>query len=328
MDKENRKILIYLTDKCNLNCRHCFLKASPLGKLNLSWLQIKKIIDHYSALSYHEITFSGGEAFISPHLKKAINYARKSGFNRIFVNTNGINQNIIQTFTPKDITKLIFSLDGLTPQTHEFIRGPNTFSRTVSSIILAQKKGFDVSVIITVNSLNFEEIPNLVKYLDKLKVEMISFNYTSARGNALKNQNLLITQKNWRKLYKKVIGISLLHSILRIPPLFLTKREISLLKPNTIRCLIPEATKVEIYPDGKVFHCCLLSDYPKLVAGQINQTEIKINTDSQNQLLSAYPNCFCPAQQYKLPTKAKKPSSYIPICVYYKTIIRPKKTSI
>jgi MoaA/NifB/PqqE/SkfB family radical SAM enzyme len=325
MDKENRKILIYLTDKCNLNCRHCFLKASPLGKLNLTWIQIKKILDYYAAQDYHEITFSGGEAFISPHLKTAIDYAHAHGFDRIFVNTNGINQDIFHTFTPQDITRLIFSLDGLSSKTHEFIRGSNTFNRTLSSIKLAQKKGFEISVIVTVNSLNYSEIPQLVKFLDQIKVNMISFNYTSPRGNALQNQSLLITPKQWRKLYKAIITIQLEYSTLRIPPLFLTKREISLLKPTDIRCLIPEATKVEIYPDGKIFHCCLLSDYPELAAGKISQTEIKMQVNSENKLLHQYPQSFCPVQQYKLPNHSKNITSYIPICVYYKTLIQPKK---
>lgn len=81
---------ILLTYNCSLKCKHCYVFSSPraLGKMSIS--QISRILDQAQNLDHLDlIYYGGGEPFTQyPILLKAVNYARKRGFN-VGVETNG-----------------------------------------------------------------------------------------------------------------------------------------------------------------------------------------------------------------------------------------------
>jgi MoaA/NifB/PqqE/SkfB family radical SAM enzyme len=321
---------IYLTEHCNLECRHCFLSASPHKRKSLSWSQIKTLLDYYRQNGATSVNFSGGEALTSPFLKDAINHACKIGYKNITIATNGTSSAIFD-LPHKKYLQLYFSLDGLTPKTNDFIRGPGSFTKTIANIKKAIRLGYPVFVNYTVNRTNRLEVIPLIRYLDKLKVSTIGFNFLSLKGRAQTNRRLSITPRQWRRIYDQVISLQdLKYTTIRIPPSFLTLKEIQSLDPKDIHCLLFSPTRIEATPSGQLFHCCLLINKDKYKSGQILDNQIILSPQSELSLLKQYgTKAYCPARLMEFPDLTIDTASsrqLIPICFYYRKVVKPQKT--
>lgn len=84
-----------LTNKCNLRCKHCYnIDYLTSDASELSFDEIKKIIDIAKSLGCNDIGLSGGEPFMHKDIMKIIDYVSEYP---IHILTNGllINQSII-----------------------------------------------------------------------------------------------------------------------------------------------------------------------------------------------------------------------------------------
>lgn len=310
---------IYLTDVCNLNCKHCFLKASPRGKQHLSWEQIKTTLDYYRQQNCQIVEFTGGEACLSPFVRRAVTYARKIGYPSIGINTNGITSKVIDLFSPQELDKITFSLDGATPNIHDIIRGQGSFKKTIATINQAITLGFNVEVIFTVNRYNQNQTKTIVQLLDKMKVTKLSFNYISPIGNAQQNPDVLLSPKDWIKVRSRIESINNLKFLtIRYPPMFVSKTEYNTMITQGYHCVLANASKNEVRPDGNIYHCCLTVENPQVVGGHAKNNHIILDKKEEINYLELHYNSPCPA-------RVQSPSpDLIPICVYYKKIIEPQ----
>lgn len=109
--KSNR-LFIYLTDRCNYRCRHCYIsKKKPSSDISfdmvldiLMWFKHKK----------PKLILLGGEPTLYPNLKEVICSAKSLGFKEIKIESNGGDSYI--TFAHKTkldgINQVAFSIDG------------------------------------------------------------------------------------------------------------------------------------------------------------------------------------------------------------------------
>lgn len=84
-----------ITQKCNLECVHCYADSSP--KRDLHGLMTKndwlKVITELADLGCKKIQFIGGEPTLHPSLKEFITHAKAQGVPYIEVFTNGVTVN-------------------------------------------------------------------------------------------------------------------------------------------------------------------------------------------------------------------------------------------
>lgn len=100
---------IDLTDRCNLQCRHCILDAKEPEK-EIGWPVIERLIREAANLrDIKEIAFVGGEPFLEfDTLVKSVHLCKTSGLNSSVV-TNGF-----WAFTKESSEKKLRELQGLT----------------------------------------------------------------------------------------------------------------------------------------------------------------------------------------------------------------------
>lgn len=314
------KISIYLTNQCNLCCKHCFIEGNPRNNDFLSWMQIKNILEYFHK-NYPTVEFTGGEALLSPYFKDSLILAKKLGY-LTGVSTNGVNQIIIDQFTPKLIDKITYSLDGATAKTHDFLRGKGVFDKCISNIKQAIKKGFRTEVVFTSHKLNIKEIPDTIDLLDAIGVKKMSFNFINNRGNATFNQKILITGQDWIDIRKLISKHHKTKQIsLRYPVMFTTHQEFEKLTKNKqYFCRLLNPIKVEVYPDGSIYHCCLEPGYKNLKAGRVTDQKVIINTKNEISFANKYKHLSCPI--YQTGPMYTNGSKIIPFCVYYKHITK------
>jgi uncharacterized Fe-S cluster-containing radical SAM superfamily protein len=139
-----------ITEKCNLQCIHCYADSAPdrplLGSMELSdWI---KVIDEASDLGCSRLQFIGGEPTIHPGLGTLIEHARNSGFEFIEIYTNGTHfkPTLRESFIHNKV-HLAFSVYSNIPAVHDCItRVSGSFFKTMNSIQWALDVGLNVRI--------------------------------------------------------------------------------------------------------------------------------------------------------------------------------------
>ncbi|MDH4043464.1 MAG: radical SAM protein [Gemmatimonadota bacterium] len=141
---------------CNLRCRHCFISCAPDN--HAFWfmdrVQVSAALAESTALGVKEYYFTGGEPFMQPALPAML--AETLALGPATVLTNGT------LFTPRRVAELArlaaasmyslelrVSLDGVTVEANDAIRGPGTFARALDGIGRVVAAGF-LPIITTV----------------------------------------------------------------------------------------------------------------------------------------------------------------------------------
>jgi len=197
------------------------------------------------------LIFEGGEPFLwndkKYNLNDLVHYARNLFFS-VGITTNG-------TFPIEADSNIVWvSIDGL-KETHNHIRG-KCFDRIMQNI--TQSSHPRIYAHITINSLNWQEIPALVRFLsEKVKGITIQF-YYPYKG---KNDNLfLATEKRKQVLYDlislKKQGFPLLDSYACLYAL----------QNNTWTCRPWMVASVD--PNGKISYGCYLKGRGEIACSQ------------------------------------------------------------
>jgi len=151
--KELPKYITFaITERCNLNCKHCSVKAGNVpDKLNLE--DCKKIIEKIITLSPEQIIFTGGEPLFKKGFIELLEYTRKRFKGHIGIMTNGT------LFTKENISIIVMlvdsidiSIDGIDEETCAKIRGKGVFSKVMNSVKMLHKEGFrkiSLSMVVT-----------------------------------------------------------------------------------------------------------------------------------------------------------------------------------
>ena len=198
MIKDFKKIIIkrnalpssltyFVTNKCNLSCKHCFYWESlNQDKNELPLAEIDKFSKALGSLMV--LNLSGGEPFIrkdfadltkilAKNLKplKLIITSNGSLTEKIIKDSNEILKNLRKTH----IT-FHFSIDDIETN-HDNFRGMHGLFKRVTDTIEEMKKlrkhysNFNIGVLLTVNPINQKEVLNIYRYIrDNIKPDVVS----------------------------------------------------------------------------------------------------------------------------------------------------------
>lgn len=260
------KIQWKITNKCNLKCRHCYL-----GKLNgfeLPFEKVDKIADMIIDSNVMEVTLSGGECLTYKGIEKIIKKFLINGI-KVDVFTNALLLKSILNKIDLDILNkddLLFyvSVDGL-KDSHEQIRGRNTFDKTIENIKYAIKKGYPVVTNTVINKVNYYDIMDMIILLKQIGVKDVQLSNLIVQGNADVNLKISLTEqinlkKKINELYKNHPEFGYIYYS-EIPDSDGVRKVYSLSKGkkkyignDNWKCTAGVA-RVTIDPNGKVY-CC------------------------------------------------------------------------
>ena len=81
--------VLELTSYCNFNCKWCFANARTIkNPVHMSVSDVERVVDALASAGVTQITYSGGEPTLYPHLREAIDIARSHDM-VVHMNTNG-----------------------------------------------------------------------------------------------------------------------------------------------------------------------------------------------------------------------------------------------
>lgn len=129
---------VAVTQSCTSYCDYC--DWWKYDQEDLSTNEAMRVIYQVSRLGVIHIGLSGGEPMLRSDLPELIKFAKGLGM-LVSVSTNGVisDEAIYKAIMKSGLDSLSFSIDGATAQTHEAFRKGCSFSRVISSLLLAVK---------------------------------------------------------------------------------------------------------------------------------------------------------------------------------------------
>ncbi len=167
-----RAFYLYLSNSCNLACRHCWItprfindKPDPGDVIEVE--KLKNAVRKGKSLGLRSAKLTGGEAMLHPRFIEIVDMLTEEGLN-LNMETNGT------LFTPeialylKEKTNLNFisvSIDGSDSKTHDNFRGvPGSFNSVIRGLDILSGTGYDNSqVIMSVHRGNLDQIEDVVR---------------------------------------------------------------------------------------------------------------------------------------------------------------------
>jgi radical SAM protein with 4Fe4S-binding SPASM domain len=265
-----RQIQLLLTERCNLRCRHCAVpeEDSPAGR-ELDIHAWRTFVRRCVQGGLRSLVISGGEALLRPEAVDLAVYAHTLGVQRTTLVTNGL---LFRGGIPVRIAAaqaeypafgVHVSIDGATAATHDWMRGPGTFRRTMRAIERLQSAGGRITGLHTVlHQGNAHEVLACADLAERLGAEIWTVFPVAALGRATHIQDRKLNEQVWRQVISQIQDVSRRYSF-----------TVSVMGPvygdewpaGTAEVPRPQAEHAMqtcVGPDGIVFNCPPLRAHP------------------------------------------------------------------
>lgn len=187
------QLYFYLTEGCNLTCRHCWLapKFDPTGT-RYACLPVELFetaILEARPLGLDRVKLTGGEPLLHPHIWTLLEIVRREELG-LTLETNGM------LCTPAIATEISriprrfasVSLDGADADTHDWVRGVSgSFKQATQAVRNLVAAGTPPQIIMTLMRNNADQVKPLIRLAEDLGAASVKFNLLqpTARGEKL-----------------------------------------------------------------------------------------------------------------------------------------------
>ncbi len=181
-------LLIELTNRCNLTCRHCFDQRHG-GQNEIPLSVVEKTIWFAGEHGFDTISFTGGEPTLHSQFQQIVRRVYEAGYKYSFV-SNGQNfPSVYLQIKPflDQLQTITFSLDGATPYSHACLRGDGTFTNLMRAVSFCVAKEIPFAFNSVVTAHNNHEIEQLVNLAQKLGSSGIRFGRLMLTPSAMKH---------------------------------------------------------------------------------------------------------------------------------------------
>lgn len=245
-----------VTKNCNLKCLHCIL--GDCGSQELPTQDSFRVISRIVQLGGKTLRLTGGEPLMRKDLGLIIQESHASGLDLDLI-TNGtmLDDDFLKNYG-QHIKHMAISIDGL-KQIHDYLRGKETFERSILSARKVLDAGVDLSIYVTVHSLNENFLDALMEELLSIGVRSFHFNEINMEGRATKNRHLILKKMDTSTRLNRILS-----QLQKSVDLGNISRESG--------CSI-SANSVYLASDGSVYACVELAfrDPEQKIAGILDQ---------------------------------------------------------
>lgn len=135
---------LQVADRCNHACQHCYQVQGEKGELTFE--QLRAIIDGVADAGVFTLNVSGGEATLRPDLLDILRYARGRGFAvRLFTNGFLVDEAYADALALIGLLEVHVSLySGVAAEHDAVTRVPRSFERTVGAVTALRARGVRV----------------------------------------------------------------------------------------------------------------------------------------------------------------------------------------
>lgn len=209
-----RRLVLELTNACNLNCVMCGRNAANF-KPTVFDMDVFKSLEPLMD-TIEEVTLMGwGEPTIHPHFNEMLEIINRHSARKYFC-SNGMNlQNIKNAIFDYNVDVFAVSLDGATDETNSRIRRGSKIeqiTRDLKEIVeIKKERGLKypwINFVFCAMQSNIHELPDLVRLAAEIGIEEVKVVYLTVFGEDLLNESLWGHEDLIRKYFEEAIHIS------------------------------------------------------------------------------------------------------------------------
>jgi MoaA/NifB/PqqE/SkfB family radical SAM enzyme len=178
---------------CQAKCLFCsqdfqWRKDDPKG------MGFEKACKHVYAgykAGYRKLAISGGDPTALPYLDKLVRFARKTGFESIRLQTNGVrlaDEAYVKRLMTAGLTTVKFSIHGADAKTHDrLVAIPGAFDKCLEAIALLRKHNCRLGINIVLNTENIDKLPQFFRFfINEVGVTTYTIIYPLYSGNMVR----------------------------------------------------------------------------------------------------------------------------------------------
>jgi MoaA/NifB/PqqE/SkfB family radical SAM enzyme len=281
------RLIIELTNRCNLRCRHCYdERHTGTGDLPLELIQ--KVLREGRSCGIKELAFTGGEATIHPQFHEIVRLVAEAEYDFGFV-SNGVNfANIYRPLLKhrRWLKGTTFSLDGAREETHDRLRGKGSYRRVMQAVSVCAFKEIPFTLNMVLTAHNRREIAEMVELGARLGSKAVRFGHlmftpeTAVRGLDLSPRERLEAEAEIRSLKEPA-------------PILVTMGPGYFSDSPFFPCAPLELEELNLDYKGNVTLCCQLSGYSGVnteadFLGNLSEVSLAEAIDRSQRMIAAY----------------------------------------
>jgi radical SAM protein with 4Fe4S-binding SPASM domain len=163
-----KNLMINITERCNLTCKHCYITDKNQKDMNFE--KLLGLIRKFHELQGIRLILTGGEPFLYDNIKSLLQELVHIPLQKVLL-TNGIlipqQKPEIMELLKKNQFEVFVSLDGL-QSSHNELRNSECFQETIDGIKRLLEYDITVSINTMVHGRNFEEFEEMSQFLRSL----------------------------------------------------------------------------------------------------------------------------------------------------------------
>ena len=186
------QLYFYLTEGCNLACRHCWIapKFDPNARYPMLDVALfETALREAKPLGLSGVKLTGGEPTMHPQFTTILDIIRREEL-RLTLETNGLLMTpaLASEIARHRIPFVSTSLDGVDAATHEWVRGvAGAFDATTRAVRILADAGLRPQIIFSLMKQNAAQVEAIVRLAEQLGAASVKFNVIqpTARGEKL-----------------------------------------------------------------------------------------------------------------------------------------------
>jgi SynChlorMet cassette radical SAM/SPASM protein ScmF len=187
------QIYYYLTEGCNLACRHCWLAPKFDAKGNryptLPVDLFEASIQEAKPLGLRSVKLTGGEPLLHPQILRLLDIVRREELG-LTIETNGLlcTAEIVTEIAKFPRRFVSVSIDGVDAATHEWVRGvAGSWEAARQAVRKLAQAGIQPQVIFSIMRGNADQVDAAVHMVEELGAASLKYNVVqpTARGEKL-----------------------------------------------------------------------------------------------------------------------------------------------
>ena len=158
-------LMLHLTGRCNLECRHCYMDGGPWRRERLPITWVLDAIRAAPELGIGSLFLTGGEPMMYPHLVEVLKQAGETDGLGVTLSTNAtlVNERFAEALAANNV-RVHVSIDGK-PGFHDEFRGePGAFARTETGLAELQRAGVPFTIVTTISRDNLADFNHIAAW--------------------------------------------------------------------------------------------------------------------------------------------------------------------
>jgi len=207
-------LYLELLARCNLRCVHCFMGGAPERTERLSAAEAFALLDEFAAGGGRYVTLSGGEPLIYPEFADVARHVTRLGLYGTII-TNGVKLREPQLALLDELGfNVAISLDGITPEVNERIRGRSSLPTMATIVRALEKLGADrVILSFTPVKANLGELDKLFAFVEETGIRRLNLSIYEEVGRAAEFAGTLALDEAerlqiMRTVYHKAVALA------------------------------------------------------------------------------------------------------------------------